>query len=152
MQEEWVFDTAFGPMRAREKDGALCALAFCSLPPSGRAGSGLMRRVKTQMDEYFAGVRQVFDLPLAPEGTAFQKQVWQALLEIPYGETRSYGQLAAALNNPRACRAVGSANGKNPLVVVVPCHRVVRSGGALGGYAYGTALKSRLLQLENIAY
>ena len=102
-----------------------------------------------QFDEYFAGTRQVFDLPLSPQGgTPFQQTVWKQLLEIPYGKTISYAQLAQAINNPKACRAVGSANGKNPISIIIPCHRVIAADGSLGGYASGLVVKKQLLDLE----
>ncbi|RKZ19756.1 cysteine methyltransferase [bacterium] len=104
-----------------------------------------------QLDAYFAGELAVFDLPLAPGGTAFQRRVWDLLVEIPRGETISYAELARRVGNPAACRAVGAANGRNPLAIVVPCHRVVASDGALTGYAGGVAVKKGLLELEKRA-
>jgi len=102
-----------------------------------------------QFDEYFAGKRKIFDLPLLPEGgTPFQQTVWKQLQEIPYGKTISYAQLAQAIGNPKACRAVGSANGKNPISIIIPCHRVIASDGGLGGYASGLVVKKMLLDLE----
>ncbi|WP_282338319.1 methylated-DNA--[protein]-cysteine S-methyltransferase [Pseudomonas sp. PS02288] len=101
-----------------------------------------------QLDEYFGGRRRRFDLPLAPRGTTFQRAVWQALLEIPFGETRSYRQQAERIGRPSAVRAVGTANGANPLAVIVPCHRVIGSDGSLTGYASGLARKALLLELE----
>ena len=108
----------------------------------------LLQEAKRQLDEYFAGKRKTFDLPLAPSGTPFQRSVWNALRNIPYGQTRSYQDLAQAVGRPNACRAVGSANAKNPLPILIPCHRVVRSDGSTGGYAGGTKLKQILLELE----
>lgn len=102
----------------------------------------------TQLAEYFAGERSAFELELQPSGTDFQRAVWMALREIPYGETRSYGQIAAAVGRPKAARAVGSANNKNPIAVIVPCHRVIGSGGALVGYAGGLERKTWLLDHE----
>jgi methylated-DNA-[protein]-cysteine S-methyltransferase len=102
----------------------------------------------TQLDEYFAGARRRFDLPLRFIGTPFQQSVWTQLLAIPFGETRSYGQIAHRLGRPTAARAVGAANGRNPLSIVAPCHRVVGSGGALTGFAGGLAAKRYLLALE----
>ncbi len=104
--------------------------------------------VRRQLDEYFAGTRRTFDFPLAPAGTPFQLQVWEALLQIPYGETWSYRQLAAAVGNVQAVRAVGLANGRNPLPIVIPCHRVIGSNGSLTGYGGGLATKQALLALE----
>ncbi|MDR3340457.1 MAG: methylated-DNA--[protein]-cysteine S-methyltransferase [Candidatus Symbiothrix sp.] len=112
------------------------------------AASPVMQETCKQLDEYFAGKRRAFDLPLAPSGTDFQQKVWRQLQQIPYGKTISYAQLADATGNPKACRAVGSANGKNPLAIVIPCHRVIASDGGLGGYAYGLAVKKDLLELE----
>lgn len=102
----------------------------------------------TQLKEYFQGERQHFDLPLAAQGTEFQKNVWDALLTVDYGETCSYSDIADKINNPKAVRAVGSANGKNPLTIVVPCHRVIGSNGSLTGYASGTERKAWLLNHE----
>ncbi|WP_331717322.1 methylated-DNA--[protein]-cysteine S-methyltransferase [Yinghuangia sp. ASG 101] len=104
--------------------------------------------VRTQLDEYFAGERRAFDVPLAPRGTAFQRSVWRELTAIPYGRTMSYGAMAAALGTPTASRAVGAANGRNPISIIVPCHRVIASNGALTGYAGGLDRKRRLLALE----
>lgn len=105
---------------------------------------------KTQLQEYFAGRRTNFSLPLSPAGTSFQKTVWDALRQIPFGETRTYGELAARIGRPAAARAVGSAAGKNPLLIVVPCHRLVGSAG-LGGFSAGLEKKKALLRLENAA-
>lgn len=104
--------------------------------------------VERQLAEYFAGRRRDFDLQLAPEGTAFEKQVWAALREIPYGETRSYGAIARELGRPGSARAVGRANGANPLPIVVPCHRVLGADGSLTGFGGGLETKERLLELE----
>ena len=109
----------------------------------------ILHKARAQLTEYFDGRRQRFDLPLAFEGTDFQKSVWAALTEIPFGETRSYFELARHIERPRAVRAVGSANGRNPISIIVPCHRVVGSGGALTGYAGGVARKKWLLDHED---
>lgn len=108
----------------------------------------MLHKVKQQLEEYFAGQRQQFDLPLDFQGTAFQQQVWQALLSIPYGETRSYKEIAVQLGNEKAVRAVGAANGKNPISIIAPCHRVIGSSGALVGFAGGLDKKQILLSLE----
>ncbi len=104
---------------------------------------------KQQIDEYLAGTREVFDIPLLLAGTDFQKQVWHALLDINYGETLSYLALAKRINNPKAVRAVASANGVNAIALIVPCHRVIANDGGLGGYGGGIAIKKRLLRLES---
>ena len=101
-----------------------------------------------QLAAYFAGERTAFDLPLAPEGTAFQRRVWAQLATIPFGTTQSYGEVATALGMPTGARAVGAANGMNPISIIVPCHRVIASSGALTGYAGGTAAKQWLLDHE----
>ncbi|MGY2574590.1 methylated-DNA--[protein]-cysteine S-methyltransferase [Vibrio sp. C8] len=108
----------------------------------------ILNQAKIQLEEYFSGSRTQFDLPLAAKGTDFQQLVWQALCKIPYGETWSYQQLADEIGNPKAVRAVGLANGKNPISVIVPCHRVIGKNGKLTGYAGGVETKEKLLQLE----
>jgi methylated-DNA-[protein]-cysteine S-methyltransferase len=110
--------------------------------------SELFDQTQEQLNQYFAHLRQTFDLPLAPQGTAFQQQVWQLLREIPFGETISYGTLAQRLGQPTASRAVGAANGRNPISIIVPCHRVVATNGKLTGYAGGVDRKQWLLQHE----
>jgi len=106
------------------------------------------RSVIAQLADYFARRRRAFDLPLGPQGTEFQQSVWQALTRIPYGETLSYGELARRIGNPRASRAVGLANGANPLPIVVPCHRVIGANGSLTGFGGGLDIKRKLLALE----
>ena len=103
-----------------------------------------------QLDLYFLGQLQTFDLPLAPKGTPFQKRIWALLQKIPYGQTSSYGELAKIIGQPTACRAVGAANGRNPLPIVIPCHRVIGSSGKLTGYAGGLPAKQWLLELEGV--
>jgi methylated-DNA-[protein]-cysteine S-methyltransferase len=105
--------------------------------------------VSAQLREYFSGRRRRFEVPLAPEGTEFQLKVWQALRGIPYGETWSYGQLARRIGKPDASRAVGAANGRNPLPIIVPCHRVIGADGSLTGFGGGLKIKQKLLELES---
>lgn len=112
--------------------------------------TALLLEAKRQLEEYFAGIRAGFSLPLAPEGTEFQKSVWQQLEAIPFGETRTYGQIAAAAGNPKACRAVGGAIHKNPIAIMIPCHRVIGADGSLTGFASGLDVKEALLHLEGI--
>ena len=111
-------------------------------------GPAVLESAADQLDEYFAGNRTDFDLPIKTNGSPFQTEVWDALQRIPYGETRSYGQLAEELGRPGAARAVGTANSKNPVSIVIPCHRVVASDGSLAGFAGGLDTKSTLLELE----
>lgn len=108
----------------------------------------ISEKAAAQLTEYFQGQRKAFDLPLAPAGTDFQKQIWQQLLAVKYGETASYLDLAKAINNHKACRAVGAANAKNPISIILPCHRIVGNNGKLTGYAGGLERKSFLLSLE----
>jgi methylated-DNA-[protein]-cysteine S-methyltransferase len=105
--------------------------------------------LRTQLEEYFAGTRRVFDLPLEPAGTPFQQQVWRALLDIPYGATASYGEIASRLGPDVSPRAVGTANGANPIPIVIPCHRVIGADGSLTGYGGGLDIKAKLLRLED---
>lgn len=104
--------------------------------------------VQTQLEEYFHGTRKTFDVPLNPAGTPFQKAVWRALCTIPCGETRSYKEIALQVNNPKGCRAVGMANNRNPVMIIIPCHRVIGSNGSLVGYAGGLSIKEWLLEHE----
>jgi methylated-DNA-[protein]-cysteine S-methyltransferase len=119
-------------------------------PPAGPRDDDdpVLTRARAQLEAYFAGDLTEFDLPLHPAGTEFQRRVWDALTTIPYGKTASYGQIAAAIGAPGAARAVGLANGRNPISIIVPCHRVIGSGGALTGYGGGLDRKRYLLGLE----
>lgn len=154
MKKHYSYETDFGPVYLVEANDVLVGLhvgdqrALGPVPDSREEDSPLLRQVLHQLQEYFAGKRTMFDLPLAPQGTDFQKRVWQALCDIPYGETCSYGALAKTLGKPGAARAVGMANNKNPIGIIIPCHRVIGANGALVGYAGGLPLKQRLLTLE----
>ncbi|MEM9256455.1 MAG: methylated-DNA--[protein]-cysteine S-methyltransferase [Pseudomonadota bacterium] len=117
-------------------------------PADTEANDSALAACYAQLDEYFAGRRETFDVPMAPEGTAFQRQVWEALKTIPYGHTRSYSDVARQIGRDRAVRAVGAANGRNPIPVIVPCHRVIGSDGKLTGFAGGLEAKRSLLRLE----
>lgn len=138
-----------GPLTLTEEAGALARIGFADGGAADR--TPLLERAARQLEEYFAGRRREFDLPLAPAGTPFQREVWRALQRIPYGETRSYGEVAAMVGRPRACRAVGMADNRNPLPIVIPCHRVVGASGELVGYAAGLDIKRKLLALESTA-
>jgi methylated-DNA-[protein]-cysteine S-methyltransferase len=126
-------------------EGDRYAARLAGLPRDQRAHAAAI----AQLEQYFAGERTEFELELDARGTPFQREVWAALREIPFGETRSYGEIAAAVGRPRAARAVGSANNRNPIAIVVPCHRVVGAGGALVGYAGGLGCKTWLLEHED---
>lgn len=137
-----------GVLSIKACDGFITSIHVCDCCDESENPSALTNAAVTQLEEYFSGVRKTFDLPLNPAGTDFQKKVWQALTEIPYGETRTYKEIAAAAGNEKASRAVGSANNKNPILIVVPCHRVIGAGGSLVGYAGGLSMKEYLLNLE----
>lgn len=109
----------------------------------------ILNQTKRELEEYFSGTRQKFQIPLDVEGSEFQKKVWNQLRKIPYGKTCAYKDIATKLSDPNASRAVGTANGKNPLWIIVPCHRVITASGSLGGYAGGLEMKTKLLQLES---
>jgi methylated-DNA-[protein]-cysteine S-methyltransferase len=129
------------------EDGAVTHIRLhgrATRPPE----TSLERQVAQELAEYFAGTRSRFTFRVSPQGTDFERRCWDALLAIPYGETRSYGEIARGLGNPQGARAVGSANHKNPIPIIIPCHRVVNTGGGLGGYGGGLELKRRLLALE----
>jgi methylated-DNA-[protein]-cysteine S-methyltransferase len=149
-------DSPIGPLLIAGDDQAVHLIAFPRngkprRPESGwtESISGPRAEAVRQLREYFAGRRQEFDLPLAPEGTDFQHKVWRKLQEIPFGETISYGELARRVGNPKASRAVGSANGKNRIPIVIPCHRVIAGDGGLGGFGGGLSVKEKLLALES---
>jgi len=141
-----IIDSPVGPLTLTERDGALAQLSFGAhgdSPPTP-----LLQRAVAQLNEYFAGSRRSFDLPLAPSGTEFQLACWRALAEIPYGETRSYGEQARRIGRPDRARAVGAANGANPIAIILPCHRVIGADGSLVGFGGGLETKRRLLDLE----
>lgn len=152
-----TIDSPLGPLRAFATDDGLRALLLkqndiesyeLTPEPVERPDHPLFARLERQMDEYFKGDRREFDLPLDPVGTEFQRQAWDALRAIPYGATRSYAQQAAAIGRPQAARAVGAANGRNAISIVVPCHRVIGADGRLTGYAGGVEAKRFLLVHE----
>ncbi len=144
-----------GPLTLVAEDGALAAIDFGpAAVASSTAGAprddadAALAEARRQLESYFAGKRRTFSLPLSPRGTPFQRRVWTALEAIPYGETASYGEIAAAIGAPGSARAVGAANGANPLPIVIPCHRVIGADGSLTGYGGGMERKKRLLALE----
>lgn len=143
--------TPVGPLLLVSDGSALTTLHFSAGPGPGERDDAdpVLVTVATQLREYFAGDRKEFDLPLAPRGTDFQRAVWERLCEIPYGTTITYGELARRVGNPAASRAVGLANGRNPIAIVVPCHRVIGSDGKLTGFAGGMDAKRALLELES---
>ena len=157
-------ESSLGPVQAAfDVDGAVIYLGFADhefrasllaklarLDPSMHPDRAVVDRLREQLNAYAAGRRRIFAIPFRLHGSPFELRVWAALQRIPFGETRCYGQLAAELGNPSSSRAVGRANGANPVSILVPCHRVIGSNGALTGYAGGLALKERLLRLEQV--
>ncbi len=150
MKQTLYMKTALGPIKISEVDGFITELLFVkdTHENPGEQKTPLLEKAEKQIKEYLDGTRRRFDLPLEAKGTEFQKDVWEALSKIPYGETRSYKQVAEMIGRPDASRAVGMANGKNPVLILTPCHRVVGSDGRLTGYAAGLEVKEQLLELE----
>lgn len=138
-----------------EEDGKICKIQFCSSVICDdfiNCETPLIKEASKQLGEYFNKKLKKFDLPLILHGTDFQKKVWKALQNIPYGETRSYKELAVMTGNPKASRAVGNANNRNPIAIIIPCHRVIGHDGSLRGYASGTEIKQKLIALESSDY
>ncbi|MDX3243224.1 methylated-DNA--[protein]-cysteine S-methyltransferase [Streptomyces sp. ME18-1-4] len=155
MNQHTIVASPYGPLTLVADDGVLCGLYMTEQrhrPPEENFGprdDTLFGDAEEQLTAYFAGELQDFTLQLHLRGTQFQQRVWAELRKIPYGETRTYGELAGALGNPAASRAVGLANGKNPIGIIVPCHRVIGAGGGLTGYGGGLERKQRLLNFES---
>lgn len=150
----WEVFSPVGPLTLCGDGGALTGISFSDCSHAGSKSSDFrrapepLREAARQLEAYFAGKLSRFDLPLAPAGTPFQRNVWTVLRKIPYGETASYGEIARLLGKAHAYRAVGAANGRNPIPIVIPCHRVIGSNGSLTGFGGGLAIKRHLLELE----
>lgn len=149
---QYSYETELGSVTFVEEDGTLLAISAHRTFSATVQETHLIKEAHRQFSEYLIGARKSFDLPFKLTGTDFQKRVWKALCEIPYGETRSYKQIAEAIGNPKAVRAVGMANNRNPLLVLLPCHRVIGCNGKLVGYAAGLEKKQFLLHLENPSF
>ena len=150
---QYICPSPIGSLSLVEENGALVAVRWNfdlsrDAVPLALPSTPLLRQAAAELAAYFAGALREFTVPLAPKGTPFQQKVWAALREIPYGETRSYKEIAAMVGNEKACRAVGMANNRNPLPIFIPCHRVVGADGKLVGYAGGLDVKTFLLNLE----
>ena len=141
-------DSKFGTLEVRADQVGVTSISFVEDKCQKTQKCLFTQQAVTQLEEYFAGKRTRFNLTLNAKGTTFQRKVWQALSTIQFGQTCSYADIAKAINNPKAVRAVGAANGRNPMTIVVPCHRVIGSNGSLTGYAWGTSIKAGLLELE----
>lgn len=152
MENSFIYQTQIGKIRIAEDGNAITEIDLlapnASVADMQMKETTLIRRAYEELLEYFNGKRKEFRVPLNPKGTDFQRKVWSALQTIPYGETRSYGQIAAQVGNPKACRAVGMANNRNPILIMIPCHRVIGADGSLVGYGGGLELKEQLLNLE----
>lgn len=147
------FDSPIGVLTLVEYDGALVGLRFGKKPEGENGETELIKTVKAELSEYFAGERKSFDFPIDfIAGTEFQRKAWKFLLTVPYGTSAAYGDVAAAAGNAKAVRAAGNAVGKNPIAIVVPCHRILAKGGALGGFTGGMEKKKFLLALEKITF
>jgi methylated-DNA-[protein]-cysteine S-methyltransferase len=146
----YTYESPFGNIVIVSDGSAIsCVKLGSNISPTGKKeASVLTDRAAKQLEEYFAGKRREFDVPLSAQGTYFQRFVWEKLQGIPYGETRSYGQVAQMIGNPKASRAVGMANNKNPIWIIIPCHRVIGADGSLTGYGGGLDVKKKLLELE----
>ena len=143
-----VYRSPFGKMQLDWEDGAVTALQLAPFGICEETPNELTTLVFRQLDEYFSGTRRTFDFPCRLRGTPFQQRVWAALREIPYGETRSYKDIAEAIGHPKAFPAVGMANHANPIFIAIPCHRVIGASGSLVGYGGGLEMKKALLELE----
>lgn len=150
MRNYYIYESPLGKLYLSSSEGYLVGLDFEKSPLEEKQQEDeVIKETIKQLEEYFLGERREFTIPLRPKGTSFQKKVWEALNRIPYGETRSYKEVAREIGNPKACRAVGMANNKNPIAIITPCHRVVGANGKLVGYAGGLNIKQALLALED---
>lgn len=143
-----VYNTKIGKLKIEYENDVLTGIAYTKNEKEQGIRSELSDKTVLQLEEYFDGRRKEFDIPIKLRGTEFQKKVWNELLKIPYGATVSYKDIAIKIGNPKACRAVGMANHNNPILIIVPCHRVINENKRLGGYALGLDLKRKLLELE----
>ena len=151
MNNIYFYETEIGTIGIRENNKCITDIYFSKINTNDNIEeSELIKECFRQLKEYFEGNRKNFDLPIEPKGTEFQNKVWNELLKIPYGKTKSYKDIALAIGNEKACRAIGMANNKNPIPIIIPCHRVIGSNGKLVGYSGGINVKEKLLNIENI--
>lgn len=146
------YQTIIGQIEIIEEDNYIIGINFNTKSNRQDKETALIKTTYNQLNEYLLGKRKEFNIPIKLEGTAFQKKVWEELKNIPYGETRTYKQIAENIGNPKACRAVGMANHNNPIAIIVPCHRVIGTNNKLVGYAGGIDIKQKLLQIEQILW
>ena len=146
--EQDYYKSAIGILKIVCQNKELVTLKLVDKPGKTIVKTNLIKGIVRQLDEYFLGKRNYFDININPDGTDFQKKVWRELQKIPYGQTLSYSEVAQAIGNKNAQRAVGSACNKNPIMIIIPCHRVISKNGNLGGFAYGSSAKEELLKIE----
>lgn len=150
--EKTYYKSPIGFLEIICENNELISLQLVKSTEKQSSETDFTKQIKLQLEEYFSGKRQKFDIKISPKGTDFQKRVWAELLKIPYGETKSYSDIAENIGNKNAKRAVGNACNKNHIMIIIPCHRVIAKGGSLGGFACGNAVKQNLLILEKIIY
>lgn len=157
MISQFLYDSPLGPLYLVADEFGLIGVHWnkqlypvVKILNRSKKNENILIKTKTQLDEYFKGKRTEFDIPLSEKGTTFQLKVWKALKTIPFGKTKSYQDIANIVKKPQAYRAVGTANGKNPISIIIPCHRVINADGKLGGYAGGLKIKKQLLKLEGL--
>ena len=147
--EKSYYKSPIGVLEIICEKNSLISLKLVKNTDKADSETALIKEIKIQLGEYFSGERKIFDIKLKPTGTDFQNKIWEELQKIPYGETMSYSEIAATVGNKNAQRAVGSACNKNPIMIIIPCHRVISKNGKLGGFAYENTVKQKLLVLEN---
>lgn len=147
-----VFDSPIGKLWLSAENGRLVSLSFKGEKAGKEITEPVLNEAVKQLSEYFAGSRRTFSLPIEPRGTEFQRAVWNELLKIPFGETKTYGDIAAAMGKPKASRAVGMGCNRNPIAIIIPCHRVVGKNGSLTGFAGGLDVKGKLLEHEGMKF
>ncbi len=147
--DKFYYKSPIGILEIELEDNIILGLKIVETYENLSKRVGYFAEVAKQLDEYFVGKRTIFELNILPKGTDFQKRVWEELLKIPYGKTKSYQEIAKVIGNPNAQRAVGSACNKNPILIIIPCHRVISKNGNIGGFAYCNQIKQKLLEIEN---
>ncbi|MCL1802086.1 MAG: methylated-DNA--[protein]-cysteine S-methyltransferase [Eubacteriaceae bacterium] len=150
--KQLAFDSELGVLQLTEEQGSIVGVGICvdTQAIARSEPSEILEKAAKQLEEYISGRRKAFDLPIKMQGTGFQKAVWEAMCTIPYGSTASYSQLAAMAGSPKGARAAGSCCARNPIAIIVPCHRVITKSGGIGGYAFGIQIKEKLLALESL--
>lgn len=147
--DKFYYKSAIGNLEIISENNNLVSLKIVKTISDYGIETDFVKNLKLQLDEYFMGTRRVFDIKISTKGTPFQRLVWQELQKIPYGETKSYSEIANIIEHKNAQRAVGIACNKNPIMIIIPCHRVISKNGNIGGFAYGNSIKQKLLELEN---